>query len=109
MANREIEVGDVVRSEHGHYGLVMEKEHCKGTIGLDRGYDELIVQYTDGRKQRCNPLLTTRVGYSNTRDSEIRRVLSEVRENLPGMGTIGRAELVDRLMSLRELVLDKKD
>ena len=66
-----------------------------------------MVQYKDGAIQRCNPLLTTKIGYANARDSEINRVLGELKENMPEAGSIGRAEAVDRLMGLRELLLGK--
>lgn len=107
MAKSEIRAGDTVRSEHGLYGVVLNVEARKGAIGLDGEYTQLLVQYRDGAVQRCNPELTTKVPHANARDSEINRVLGELKENMPAPGSIGRAEVVDRLLGLRELLLGK--
>jgi hypothetical protein len=108
MANNEFQVEDIVRSEQGQYGVVISIDSRKGATGLDGEYTHLIVQYPDGSEQRCNPELTIKADYSMALDSEAKRVLREIGENLPEIGTIGRAELVDRLMGLRELVLGKE-
>ena len=105
MAKGEIQAGDIVRSEHGLYGVVLGIDSREGAIGLEGGYTQLLVQYKDGAVQRCNPLMTTKIGYANAKDSEITRVLRELGENLPETGSLGRAEMVDRLMGLRELLL----